>query len=320
MKATVVILTFNAGSVLNEVLAAATTQVASFPHEILVVDSGSTDTTLDTVRSFPKVKLHQIPNSEFGHGKTRNLAAKLAAGEIVVYLTHDAVPANEHWLEEMVRPFGLSERVAAVFGKQIPRPDCCPTVKRDVSGLFHSFGPDHFTMVQQRNPFITSQAANDAINFYSDTNSAARKSILHKIPYQDLNYAEDQAFGHDVIGAGYLKVYAPLGAVIHSHSYPLFMYFRRMYDEMVGLKSATGQSLDTSLARHFMIMAKATWLDWRFILRDRAYSLPAKLKWLWLAPWYNLSRRTAIRLSARSSLPAWMRSVFSLETNLRKKA
>lgn len=320
MKATIAILTFNPGSFLPEVLDACQAQTAPFDYEILVIDSGSTDGSVELLKNYPDVRLHQIPNSEFGHGKTRNLAAKLAKGEIVVYITHDAVPAHSYWLEEMVRPFDISPKVAAVLGKQIPRPDCCPTVKRDVINVFRSFGPDQFTMIHRSNPHITDQAALDSIAFYSDTNSAARKSVLHKLPYRDLNYAEDQAFGRDVIAAGLIKVYAPLGAVLHSHSYPPFMYFRRMYDEMIGLKNATGQTLDTSFGRHCLIILRATAGDWLFILRDPAYPPLMKLTWLLQAPFYNIFRRMAIRLSTRKQLPAWADSFLSLEARLKKAA
>ena len=321
MKATIVVLTFNAEPWIKELLEGCERQKTDFEYEVLVVDSGSRDKTLEIIKDFPRVRLHQIPNSEFGHGKTRNLAAKLSKGEFVVYLTHDAVPATEHWLEEMIRPFEINPKVACVLGKQIPRADCCPTVKRDVIDLFASFGPDHFTMIQQANPNITHQGALDAIAFYSDVNSAVRRDfLLHTIPYQDINYSEDQAFGQDVIKAGFIKAYAPLGAVIHSHSYPPMKYFRRMYDEMVGLKKATGQTLDTGMAFHIAWTLKATLKDWVFIWRDHAYGPTTKLKFIAQAPFYNAFRRIAIRLSTKKELPAWAHNFLSLELRARKKA
>lgn len=318
MKATVTILTFNAEPWIRELLESVERQQAPFDFEILVIDSGSSDATIAIIKKFPRVRLHQIPNSEFGHGKTRNLAATIAHGEFIVYLTHDAVPATQHWLEEMIRPFGLSESVACVYGKQIPRPDCCPTVKRDVIGVFAGFGPDHFIMVQQANSNITHQASLDAITFFSDVNSAVRRELLiNTLPYRDLNYSEDYAFGRDVIAAGLVKAYAPLGAVIHSHSYPPMKYFRRMYDEMLGIKKATGQTLDTRMWFHIAWTLKATLKDWRFIIRDPSYRLRTKLKFVMQAPFYNAFRRIAIRLSTKSQLPMWAHRFLSLEHRAR---
>ena len=321
MKATVALLTFNADPWLRELLDGVIRQKADFEYEVLLIDSGSTDKTLEIAAEYPAVRLHQIPNSEFGHGRTRNLAAELSKADYVVYLTHDAVPAHDYWLAEMLRPFDLSEKVACVFGKQVPRPDCCPTVKRDIIKVFNSFGPDHLTMVAQANPNVTGQAANDAIGFFSDVNSAVRRDVLlGEIPYQDVNYAEDQAFGRDVIAAGLYKVYAPLGAVIHSHSYPPFKYFRRMYDEMVGLKKATGQTLNTPMWFHIAWTLRATVADWWFILHDRNYGLRTKAKYIVQAPFYNTFRRLAIRLSAREELPPWADNLLSLERQQKKKA
>jgi rhamnosyltransferase len=321
MKATVVVLTYNAKPWIEEQLKAVLNQKAPFEFEILIIDSGSTDGTLEVVKRTRGVRLHEIPNSEFGHGKTRNLAAELGRGEIIVYLTHDAVPATKNWLEEMVRPFGLSDKVVCAYGKQIPRGDCCPTVKRDVIGVFAGFGPDHFTPIQQANPHITDQASLDAISFFSDVNSAVRRDLLlGQIPYQDLDYSEDYALGRDVIRAGLMKAYAPLGAVVHSHSYAPMKYFRRMYDEMMGMKKATGQTLDTPVWFHIAWTVKATLKDWRFILRDPSYRARTKLKYLAQAPAYNAFRRVAIRLANRDTVPQWAQAMLALKPQPRKRS
>jgi rhamnosyltransferase len=123
---TVAILTFNGDRYLERILQAVAEQDFKGQVELLVIDSGSTDGTLAIVAAHPEVRLHEIPNSEFGHGRTRNLAAQLSNGEIVVYLTHDAVPADTHWLAELVAPFEKFPGVEGVVGRQIARPDCVP--------------------------------------------------------------------------------------------------------------------------------------------------------------------------------------------------
>src|SRR5580700_7372131 len=112
MKATIVLLTFNAKPWVRELVEGALNQKTDFDYEILAIDSGSKDGTVEILQDYDKkekrVRLHQIPNSEFGHGKTRNYAAKMAKGEFVVYLTHDAVPAADYWLSEMLKPFDIN--------------------------------------------------------------------------------------------------------------------------------------------------------------------------------------------------------------------
>jgi rhamnosyltransferase len=305
VRATVAIPTFNGIGSIDAVLDMCLAQSSPWPFEVLVIDSGSTDGTLDAVRRKQAVRLHQIPQSEFGHGRTRNLAVSLARGEYIVFLTQDAVPASNFWMQELLRPFELSKDVACVFGKQVPRPDCCPTVKRDVINHFRAFGADPFITLQVNNPRVMSQMERDMLTYFSDVNSAVRRRTIEEIPFRDVPYAEDQALGRDVIEAGLVKAYAPLGAVFHSHSYPLRRYFARMYDEMHGLWKTSGRTIDTSVARHIAIVGRGTLGDWRFILRDHDYSPARKLYWLIQAPFYNLARRVAVRLALQPQLPGW---------------
>jgi rhamnosyltransferase len=305
MKATIAILTYNAIESINGLLDSCLAQSVDFPFEILVIDSGSSDGTVEAVSSRDAIRLHRIPNTSFGHGRTRNLAVELAEGEFVVFVTQDAAPATEHWLDEILRPFEVSDRVACVFGKQVPHPDCCPTVKRDVINHFGSFGPDPSVMLQMDNPRLSSEAERDALTFFSDVNSAVRRITMQTVPYRDVQYAEDQALGRDMIKTGFIKAYAPLAAVIHSHSYPPRRYFARMYDEMLGLWKTTGRSIDTSLSRHVAIVLRGTVSDWAFILRDGDYSGSAKAKWLLQAPVYNVARRVAVRLARKQEVPGW---------------
>jgi glycosyltransferase involved in cell wall biosynthesis len=93
-RVTVTVLTFNRDRFIDAILTAVEAQTYDGDVDILVVDSGSTEDTLSIVASHSAVRLHAIPNSEFGHGKTRNLAAHLAASEVVAYLTHDAAPSR----------------------------------------------------------------------------------------------------------------------------------------------------------------------------------------------------------------------------------
>src|SRR5690349_7580189 len=76
LKASVVIPTKNPGPIFRQVLAAVCSQETPFDYDVLVVDSGSTDGSVEFVREFadPRVRLMQIKPTEFGHGKTRNLA------------------------------------------------------------------------------------------------------------------------------------------------------------------------------------------------------------------------------------------------------
>jgi len=296
LRATIAILTFNGQEFLDEVLRACLAQEAPFGFEVLVIDSGSTDSTLDIVARHPAARLHQIPNREFAHGRTRNLAASIAGGEIVVFLTQDATPVGPNWLVDLLAPFGADPEVAGVFGRQVPRPGSSPAASRDMLDLFRDPPP----------------------GFFSNVCSAVNRSALVAVPFRDVNYAEDQAFAMDVAAAGGLVSYAPAATVRHSHELALNMYFRRMYDEARGIASL-GRKPHSGLVWLTGAAVRGTVKDWCYLATQPNYTVRAKVWWALKVPMYNVARRSAIWLAGRP-LPSWLTGFLSLDARRRQLA
>jgi glycosyltransferase involved in cell wall biosynthesis len=296
--ATVAILTYNGEDYLERILSQLRLQEVDGEFEVLVIDSGSTDSTLEIVRRFPEVRLHEIPNEEFGHGRTRNLAARLARGRFVAYLTHDAVPTTSRWLAELIAPFAIDQRIVAVMGKQVPRPGCFPLLKYEIQGMFAGFGPDFGTSVFYKDPSMTDEGVLSAIGFYSDVNSAARREFLTDvIPYRDVRYAEDQLFGRDLVEAGYRKAYAPRAAVEHSNDLTLDEYGRRIFDETVGLRQIGFPIPRMSRGAQVRLTVRGILGDTLRILRDRDYSWKRRLYWLAVNPAFQVRKWASYRPS-----------------------
>lgn len=301
--ASVAILTFNGEKYLRRILDSVLAQDLEGEFEVLVIDSGSTDGTISIVSEYPTVRLHQIPNSEFGHGKTRNLAASLSAGEFIAYLTHDAIPVSTSWLHEITAPFGIDQRIVAVMGKQIPRSTCFPLMKYEINGVFAQFGPDFGTSVFYRDMFVKDAGTLAAITFYSDVNSAARRAFLvDTIPYRDVRYAEDQMFGQDVIEAGYWKAYAPRAAVEHSNDLTYSEFGARIFDETVGLRQIGVEVPHMSRLGLIRRVLRSSAGDTERILRDRAYSWKRRLFWLVINPFYQARKWSSLRAAANVEL------------------
>lgn len=300
VDATVVIPTYNGELYIAQILDALRTQEFDGTFEVLVIDSGSTDRTLQIVRGRDDVRLHEIPNEEFGHGKTRNLAASLANGTYVAYLTHDAIPASPRWLHEIVAPLRDEKSdVVAVMGKQIPRAGCFPLLKYEIQGVFAGFGPDFGTTVFYDHGFGGDQGTLDALSFYSDVNSATkRKFLLNVIPYRDVPYSEDMMFGEDLIKAGYRKAYAPRAAVIHSNDLTLDEYRKRMFDETVGLRRIGKKIEPISKLGGLGLAARGIVRDSIRILRDPEFGRKRKLYWLVVNPRYQVAKWNAYRSAA----------------------
>src|SRR3954447_1903006 len=304
LLATVVVLTYNGERYLRDLLGALSVQRLDGEFETLVIDSGSTDATLDIVADFPAVRLVQIPNSEFGHGRTRNFAAHQARGRYVAYLTHDAVPAHDRWLYELLKPFELNDRVAAVMGSQIPRPSAFPLLKYEIRSVFDGFGPGFGTTLFYDDDFITSEGVRNAVTFYSDVNSAARRDILTgPVPYQDVSYAEDQLFGRDVIAAGLMKAYAPRASVIHSNDLTLAEYDERMTEETMGQREVGIDVAVPSVSVVGRMVTRGVALDTVKLMRDRDFSWRRKLYYLVIGPLYPLQKWRGVRRGPRAELP-----------------
>lgn len=302
--ATVVILSYNGERYLGDILGALSVQEIDGEFEVLVIDSGSTDSTLDIVARFPDVRLHTIPNTEFGHGKTRNLAAQLATGTYVVYLTHDAVPSHARWLYEILKPFEMNDKIAAVMGSQIPRPWCFPLLKYEIQSVFRGFGPGFGTTLFYEDTFVQDEGMRNAVTFYSDVNSAARRDVLvGAVPYRDVSYAEDQLLGRDLIAAGLFKAYAARASVVHSNDMTLREYDDRMFEETQGLREVgIAVAVPSALVVSKMVV-RGVVKDLVSIARDPEYGPRRKLYFAatnWL---YHLQKWRGVRRGASTPLP-----------------
>lgn len=288
---TVFIPTYNGEKYIGECIEAVLHQELpkGYSLELLIIDSGSKDKTVEIIESLylNKVTFSKIPNNEFGHGKTRQKAAEMAKGEFILFLTQDATPSHYRWIINMIEPFFISDKVGAVFGRQIPRPFSVPTIKREVAGVFGGIGAPDALILHREKSLVDGKIVNPLNSFFSDVNSAIRKDLNRIIPFRDVKYAEDQALGEDIQNAGYLKAYTPQGSVWHSNEYTAKEYYHRKFDEYIGLQESTSRQFKASLKSLLLGWIRPTLADWKFTRHDQEYNLRAKIKFILLAPAYN---------------------------------
>lgn len=233
--------------------------------EVIIIDSGSTDSTLEIVKKYPII-LHQIPPEEFGHGKTRNLGVSIAKGEFVVMTVQDARPSSDTWLETMLQHFEDSE-VAGVCGQQVVpheknknpvewfRPVSKPgfNVKHFPSGTFSELS----NYEQWKNCR------------WDDVNAMYRKSVLEKIQFADVAFGEDMIWARDALKAGQKIVYDSRSQVCHYHHYTK--------------KSAIAARLTQTY--HFTYLTfnylRPNPFTWHYILKNQYLCLRYKTKPYW---------------------------------------
>jgi O-antigen biosynthesis protein len=196
--------------------------------ETLVIDSGSADDSREIARS-AGVELIEIAPEEFGHGRTRNLGAERTTGELICFLTQDATPCPG-WLDAYRAAVTPAERVGAAYGPHLPRPDTSPMIARELTEFFAGFSSDGQAALQR---------AGDA-TFLSNVNACYTRACWEEIRFPELEYSEDQAFGAQMLEAGWSKVYQPRAAVFHAHDYRALEFMRRYFDEYRGLRSSIG--------------------------------------------------------------------------------
>jgi rhamnosyltransferase len=233
----------NGGPELEGVLAALARQTVA--HELIVCDSGSTDGSLQLARAHG-ARVLEIAPSQFSHGGTRNLLMEHASGERVAFLTHDAEPADERWLERLLGGLELARDVAIAYGPYRPRPGASAAVRIELERWFGSLSPDGTPTVERLTPEErTTLPVLELVGrrgFFTDANSCISREAWMRVPFREVPYAEDRVLAIDMLRAGYAKAYVPDAAVSHSHQYTTSQQLRRSFDEARALREVYGWS------------------------------------------------------------------------------
>lgn len=243
MKVSVALLTKNGGELLKECLHAIGSQRLAWPFEILAIDSGSSDGSDELLKAHSRVNFTEIPASEFQHGRTRNLAMRLAQGDLVAFLTQDAVPAGDDWLAQLVEFMDMHPEVAGAFGRQIAHSDADPLEAWEIARHFDTFtsqSPVFRMGPAEDNPANEAERARS--HFFSNVNSCIRKQSWKQIPFPEIEFGEDQAWAFQIQQAGLATGYAERAVVRHSHAYGALDLFRRRYDEARFMRRHFGYS------------------------------------------------------------------------------
>jgi rhamnosyltransferase len=317
VKASVIIPTKNPGPIFRRVLQMVLAQSTSFDYEVLIVDSGSTDGTMRYIESLsdPRVRLHCIDPSTFGHGRTRNLAISLTTGEYAVLITHDATPANTQWLAEMVSTADSDLAIAGVFGRHVAYPTASPRTARELELHFAGFESQRVVFLDDPMRYANDLGYRQFLHFFSDNNALIRRSVWQVLPYPDVDFAEDQIWACRAIEAGYKKAYARDGVVMHSHDYDLVERLQRSFDEAYAFRRLFGYVLCQGLVHLF-----GSWLA--LTRRDIAFMFSAGL---WrshirdtlILPFDNLMRVAGHYLGSRGdNLPESIRRYLSRDKRI----
>ena len=222
VKLSVIVPTRNGGDGFRELLAALTIQTLQ-PEELLVVDSASEDATVDIARQYG-ANITQIALDEFDHGATRTQAARVAIGDILVFLTQDVLPASRTMLESLVNPILANARIDLSYARQLPAFDATR-----VAAHLRTF---NYPETPALRSFEDRQEFGFGTVFVSNSCAAYRKSSLAEIGYfrEGLIFGEDSYAAGRILEQGGKIASTPAAAVYHSHNYRWHEDFRRYFD------------------------------------------------------------------------------------------
>jgi rhamnosyltransferase len=197
----VIIRTLNESELIGRCLETLHGQQGGFELDVLVVDSGSTDSTLEIARD-RGARILELAPTEFDYSKALNVGIEQLRGDVIVSLSAHAIPTDEHLLERLTAPFD-DPKVAGVAARQVAWPDA---PWQEVHRLQHQF---------TTTPRVYSGADGDEILF-SNAASSIRRSVWAAEPFT-LPAVEDLEWARRVVAAGWKIVYEPAAIVYHSH-------------------------------------------------------------------------------------------------------
>jgi rhamnosyltransferase len=189
---------------------------------LLVIDSSSSDGSADLARSLG-CRVEVIPKAEFNHGGTRNRAAALVDAELLVFMTQDALPADERYLERLTAPL-RDGTAAASYARQVPYDDADP--------------PELLARAWNYPAESRVRGAADAAAlgvkayFFSNVASAVRRDRFAAVGGfpDDVIMNEDMVLCARLLAAGDRIAYCADAVVRHSHNYSIVQQFRRYFD------------------------------------------------------------------------------------------
>ncbi len=256
--------------------------------EIIVVDSGSDDGTLDILSEYEIVKVIHISGSEFNHGATRNLGVEAAKGEYLLLTVGDARAYNDKWIEEMLKGF-VDEKVVGVCGQQVVPHD----EKNNPVEWFRSYSePQIKTYSYKKGEFEKlSPKEKRTVCGWDDVTAMYRADVKKEIPFRFTTYAEDALWAKDALIAGHTIAYNPAARVYHYHLEDPDFSFKRNYTVFYHMYKFFGvmpEAKELTLATHMSYF--------KSLIKAKGISFADMIKW-WK---YNVSRKKGLIKAAKA--------------------
>jgi rhamnosyltransferase len=286
----IIIRTLNEAGHLQNVLQKITEQQGDFVLEFILIDSNSTDNTLEVACRY-KCRVLQLPRAEFSWGKALNMGLEAAINEYCILLSGHCPPVDNLWLGKLLGPLAVPN-VAATCGRQIP---------------VHGVDPFEEAELERWFPQLS---ANVPYLMFTSANSAVKRSTWRLFGFSEtINSLEDAELSAKLKKMRYDIIYIPGAAVYHSHPVSLPGIYRRWYwRSRVGMflrKDTNPRIVKASKSRFIGLAPLGTVLSsylWFFSKSIQICFARGYITSLWKLPFYELARQYANYLGLRDGL------------------
>lgn len=220
-KVSVIVRTFNSGETIRRLLHGLSVQRFD-DYEIVVVDSGSTDGTLEAIREHPHTFV-DYSGRRFSYSGTLNAGIEASSGEYVVCLSHHCVPLHEEWLGSLVEAMENDERLAGAWGPLVFDLKSYQIGKKDIEVI------DLEGFLQRPNLGL------------QNPNSIVRRRLWEERPFsEEVGRCEDQDWAHHFMKRGYNTAVVHNAPVLYAPKFGLYEYAGNTYRNLMTLNRMFG--------------------------------------------------------------------------------
>jgi len=212
-----VIRTYNEGKFLDKTLELINKLEGNFSKEVIIVDSESTDNTLEIAEKY-NCKIIIVKRSEWTWGKALNIGIENAKGKFIVILSGHSFIKNSDFLLQAKNFLQEENKIAAVYGKQFPIDEINPFEEFE----YRNYYPDieKFLMTNPKKKLIG----------ISNACSIIKKEIWEEVKYDEKAQSlEDSIWAKEVLSKGYKLIYSNKLSIYHSHIFDISYLYKRYY-------------------------------------------------------------------------------------------
>jgi len=222
MKVDVIIPAYRPDEEFDELIKRLETQTVPI-HKIIIMNTIAGEFPISYVNSFSNIEVYHLEKSEFDHGGTRHAGAEKSEADYLLFLTQDALPANDNLVEKLLAAFEHSQ-VKAAYARQLPKADC-----RELERYTRSFNYPEESLIKTKDDlpemgiktfFCSNVCAMYERKTYMERGGFVRKTIFN----------EDMIYAGGLVKQGYAIAYVADALVYHSHNLSGREQFHRNFD------------------------------------------------------------------------------------------